>query len=317
MRRLSLIVFVSLLPVFTSQTLPTRAAAPDMPNLCGGKPCIQVATFNIEWFGTTDTNKHRHRSQVAINQIADLIASTLDLEVIVLEEINSESEEFEKFEAALGAHGYKLKAGTTGGEQRVVIAYDDDEVDLIGEITELDVRSDFNLSGNCSSLGMRRPLMAKLQAGEFDFIFIGVHLKSQLNGNCADRVRTEQSKDLIAKINELVDSSSEKDVIVAGDFNATTADSSLSPLLANTGLSALTKASRRAVGSNSISYLKEPFQEIIDHLLVRLSHTTEWINKTTFIFNPPTNPTQRRNYLKHFSDHAPTWSSFRTDIGND
>lgn len=30
-------------------------------NLCGTKPCIQVGTFNIEWFGTTDLGKHAHQ----------------------------------------------------------------------------------------------------------------------------------------------------------------------------------------------------------------------------------------------------------------
>ena len=52
-------------------------------------------TFNIEWFGTTDTTKHQHRSKLAVSRIADLIADTLDLEVVVLEEINSESQEYE------------------------------------------------------------------------------------------------------------------------------------------------------------------------------------------------------------------------------
>jgi endonuclease/exonuclease/phosphatase family metal-dependent hydrolase len=316
MRRF-LTMCISLFLVFTSQGFSTRAATADLPDLCAGASCIQVGTFNIEWLGTTDTGKHAHRSSLVINQIADLIATTLDLEVVVLEEINADSEEYEQLETALGTHGYKLSSGNTGGEQRVVIAYDDDEVDLIGEISELDVRSSFNLGGGCSSGGLRRPLSANFRAGNFDFMLVGVHFKSQLGGNCSDRVRKEQSKDLIAKVDESIASSGEKDVIIAGDFNATSDDSSLSPLLLNTGFRDLTKPSRRASGSNSISYLKEPFQEIIDHLLVRSSDTTEWINKSTFIFNPPSNPTQLSKYLKHVSDHAPTWASFRTDVGND
>src|ERR1044071_6114791 len=121
MKRLSLIALVLVLPAFTLRDLSTRAAAaPDLPDLCGGSPCIQVGTFNIEWFGTNDMQKHRHRSQAVINQIADLIATTLDLEVVVMEEINSQSQEFGKLEEALGAKGYKLRSGSTGGEQNVV-----------------------------------------------------------------------------------------------------------------------------------------------------------------------------------------------------
>ncbi|HKQ50990.1 MAG TPA: endonuclease/exonuclease/phosphatase family protein, partial [Pyrinomonadaceae bacterium] len=135
----------------------------------------------------------------------------------------------------------------------------------------------------------------------------------QLGGNCSDSVRREQNKDLIAKINGITD---EKDIVVAGDFNATSDDSSLNPLLVNTGFRDLTKPSRRANGSNSISYLKAPFQEIIDHIVVRLSDTTEWINKSTFIYNPPATQPLLGNYLKFISDHAPTWASFRTDTAD-
>ena len=316
MRRLTLILALFAFLLFTLQPR-TQATTPDLPNLCGSVPCIQVGTFNIEWFGTTDLSKHAHRSQLAVTQIADLIATTLDLEVLVLEEINSQSQEYEQLKTALAAHGYKLSSGTSGGEQRVVIAYDDDEVDLIDDVTELNVRSDFVLSATCKSFGLRRPLMAKFRAGQFDFVFIGVHLKSQLGGPCADQVRKEQARDLIAKVNEIVNSSSEKDIIIAGDFNATSEDNSLAPLLVNTGFRDLMKPSRRANGSNSISYLKAPFQEIIDHVLIRLDPTTEWLNKSTFIFNPPTNQTQLNKYLKHFSDHAPAWSSFKTNVGDD
>jgi endonuclease/exonuclease/phosphatase family metal-dependent hydrolase len=284
---------------------------------CGDTPCVQVGTFNVEWFGTTDTSKHKHRSTLVVQQIADLIATQLDLEIVVLEEINSQSAEFDRLETALEAQGYKLASGVTGREQRVVIAYDDDEVDLVDEVRELDLRVSFNLSGGCRSSGLRRPLAATFRAGEFDFMLIGVHLKSQLGGDCADRVRREQCKDLIAKVDELVEASGEKDVIIAGDFNATFDDSSLNPLLQSTGFRALTRPSRRAKGSNSISYLEKPFQEIIDHLVVRLDDTPEWIVKSTFIFNPPSEATLLKRYLDFISDHAPAWASFDTAADDD
>jgi len=299
---------------FSAAAFGPRALALDA---CGDNPCIQIGTFNVEWFGTSDTRKHKHRSALVVQQIADLIATQLDLEIVVLEEINSGSAEFDRLETALEAQGYKLASGTTGRDQRVVIAYDDDEVDLIDEVEELDVRSSFSLSGGCRSTGLRRPLAATFRAGEFDFIFIGVHLKSQLTGACADRVRKEQCKDLIAKIDERVESSGEKDVIIAGDFNATFDDSSLNPLLQNTGFRALTRPTRRAKGSNSISYLKAPFQTIIDHLVVRLDDTTEWVAKSTFIFNPPSDATLLKRYLDFISDHAPAWASFGTAADDD
>src|SRR5687767_1861139 len=150
--------------------------------------------------------------------------------------------------------------------------------------------------------------------------FVGVHLKSQrkVDGaddpvQCPDDIRRAQAQDIVAALPEVMSELDDQDVIIAGDFNATISDPSLSPLLSSGGFASLSNSSRRAAGSNSISYLKEPFQEIIDHVLIPLAHTTEWANRSTFIFNPPSNQTLLNKYLKFTSDHAPVWTSFFTD----
>lgn len=296
------------------------------PNFCGAKPCIQVGTFNIEWFGATDITRHAHRSPTTVKQIAKLIADTLDLEVFALEEINSQSAEYGWLKAALAQRGYQLRRiGTSGAEQGVVIGFDADEVTLLDDsgntgIKQMNVRSDINLGNNCRSNNMRLPLYGKFRAGQFDFVFVGVHLKSQLPvagapnpEKCADDVRRAQVQDILAALPQILNNAGDQDVIIAGDFNASLADTSLSPFFAGGGFTSLTRAAARAPGSGNISYLKAPFQGIIDHVLVRTPSTTEWITRSTFIFNPPSNPT---NYLKFFSDHAPVWTSFRTDVGD-
>ena len=302
-----------------------RSVLAQIPDFCNGRQCIQAGTFNIEWFGTTDTSKHQHRSKLAVSRIADLIADTLDLEVVVLEEINSESEEYEWFTEFLKERGYELRSGVTGGEQRVVIAFDTDEVSLLNDaegegVKEMNVRSDFDLGGGCRSSNLRLPLYGKFKAGEFDFVFVGVHLKSQrrVDGannpeQCPDDIRRAQAQDIVAALPDIMSELNDQDVVIAGDFNATISDPSLSPLLSSAGFAALSTSSRRASGSNSISYLKVPFQEIIDHVFIRLGNTTEWANRSTFIFNPPTNQTLLNKYLKFTSDHAPVWTSFFTD----
>jgi exonuclease III len=60
-----------------------------------------------------------------------------------------------------------------------------------------------------------------------------------------------------------------------------------------------------------------PFRSNIDHLLVQLESTTEWVNKTTIIFTPPPDPEGRKKYTDFISDHAPVWASFRTDVDDD
>ncbi|HSE18653.1 MAG TPA: endonuclease/exonuclease/phosphatase family protein [Pyrinomonadaceae bacterium] len=316
------IAFLLLLLVFPALQRDVLAQIPDF---CNGRSCVQAGSFNIEWFGATDTSHHKHRSKLAVSRIADLIADTLDLELVVLEEINSESEEYEWLSEFLKNRGYELRSGTAGGEQRVVIAFDTDEVSLLNDnngegVKEMNVRSSLDLGGGCQSSNLRLPLYGKFKAGEFDFVLVGVHLKSQrkVDGaddpvQCADDIRHAQAEDIVAALPGVMSALNDEDVLIAGDFNATLSDPSLSPLFSSGGFVSLTQASRRGQGSNSISYLKEPFQEIIDHVLIRLANTTEWANTSTFIFNPPSNQTLLGKYLKYTSDHAPVWTSFFTD----
>lgn len=298
-----------------------------VPQLCGTGSCIHVGTYNIEWFGTTDTKKHKHRSKAAVRRIASIISDTTDLEVVVLQEINPESSEFTWLKSELEGRGYKLVAGETGGEQRVVIAYDADEVEMINSpesgqgIRELDVRASFELAGNCRSSGLRRPLVGHFKAGAFDFVLIGVHLKSNLSvqgannpAKCSDEIRKAQADDIRLKIPVLKAEFGEDDVIIAGDFNAEYDDDSLSPLIDGAGFSSLTKPGRLSEYSYNISYLKAPYQEVIDHLLIKSPDTTEWVDRSSRILSPPKSAHLRDKYLEFNSDHVPVWASFRTDM---
>ena len=305
---IALLILVLCSTIFTNRALAQ--------NFCNGKPCIQVGTFNIEWFGTTDTTKHQHRSKQTVSKIAAFIADSLDLEVVVLEEINSESEEFTWLRDALATRGYQLRrVGTTGGEQGVVIAFDADQVTLLDEVKEMNVRSDVDLGGGCVSRNLRVPLYGKFKAGKFDFVLVGVHLKSQLGVNgaanpekCADNIRRAQAQDILGALPEILDDLDDHDVIITGDFNAPLTDASLDPFFGPGGFISLTTSARRAQGSGNISYLKAPHQEIIDHVLIRQAETNEWSNRTTLIFRPK--PANLSNYLQNTSDHAPVWTSF-------
>lgn len=297
----------------------TMSAAPPSPAPCGAAPCIQVGTFNIQWLGTTDPRRHEPRSRDEVRRTADLIARRLDLEVVVLQEINPESQEYRWLEEALRERGYRLRPGS-GGEQRVVIGWDDDEVDLLGDeggagIRELPLRSDFELPGDCRSGNARLPLTGRFRAGSFDFLLVGVHLKSQLGGECADRVRREQAMELDSAVAQLAAAAGEPDVIIAGDFNATLDDPSIAPILTRPGFRALTRPERQAPGSGPYSYLKVPYQSTIDHLVVDLRQTREWLPRSTTVLR--LSGGEREWYLRSISDHAPVWASFLTATDDD
>ena len=283
---------------------------------CSSEPCIQIGTFNIEWLGTSNESQHPHRTREQVRRIGALIAERLDLEVVVLEEINAESEEYGWLREYLTEQGYRLKAGEAGGEQRVVIAYDDDEVDLLptlgGDgIRELPVQASFSYPDGCQSEA-RRPLAGHFRAGQFRFLLVGVHLKSQRDGECGDRIRTVQTTELFAAVQQLRSESGERDVIIAGDFNSRLSSETLAPLLSAPGFRALTTAERRASGSPSISYLKPPHLELIDHLVIDIAETSEWVPRSTMIYRLPSSPSARAAYLRVTSDHAPVWASFTT-----
>lgn len=307
--------------VVATSSLQHGTAHANIPNPCGARPCIQIGTFNIEWFGGPN---HKPRPRKVVKQLADFIADTLDLEVVVLEEINTASQEYKWLGQELAKYGYRLDHAGDTATQDVALAFDEDEVELLGDVRELDVRSNFDLPGNCRSKGLRRPLAAHLKAGAFDFALLGIHLKSQLGvkeaddpDGCADEVRGQQAGDISGKIEEIVNGMREQDVIIAGDFNATLDNPSLSPLFKNGGFRALTSLGMRARESNTYSYVPKKFRSLIDHLLIRTAKTREWVNRSTFVMNPPTDQAALNNYLEWFSDHLPVWAWFRTDRADD
>lgn len=319
MKRARLLLVASLAALHLLPLSPARAQIPDP---CGNRACVQVGTFNIEWLGTP--SMHRPRPRRVIRQLADLIADTLDLEVVVLEEINTASAEYRTLGRELARHGYRLEQAGETAQQDVAIAFNPEGVELLGEVSELDVRSDFSLPDNCRSRNLRRPLLAHFRAGTFDFAVIGVHLKSQLGVNgaddpegCADEIRGQQAGDISGALDGVLSRLGEQDVIVTGDFNATLEDASLAPLFNSGGLQPLTATGRRARGSNSYSYIPRRFRSLIDHVMVRPARTREWVSRSTFVMNPPTGEAALANYLEWFSDHLPVWAWFRTDGADD
>ncbi len=309
-----------LLAVSTVLTRSTQGAACD--------DCIQIGTFNLYWLGSDQRYMQGLRTREDVERLARLIFR-LDLEVVVLEEVNVElfSErngeiresryQYAWLEAALQEDGYRLLPGSSGGGQRIVIAYDSDEVELLEEARELSVRGSFRLSGNCRSNGLRLPLAARFRAGNFDFWLVGVHLKSQLGaGSCPDRVREEQARDLLEAIDaELTADSDEEDVVIAGDFNATPSDRSLDPLFRDGGFLTLTWPGRRAEASSDISYLIGRFASLIDHLMIRPEATGEWVRTSTMVLDP--DDLALGDYTRLYSDHAPVWASFTTNAADD
>ncbi len=295
---------------------------------CDGRPCIQIGTFNAYWLGTNRRFQSPLRSEAEVQQMAAWLADDLDLEVLMLQEVNVDvdreeedgdvfsSDRYRWFRDALDERGYRLVAGDSGDAQRVVLAFDADEVELVGEAEELQVRDSFHFDAECQYDGLRRPLAAQLKAGDFDFWVVGVHLKSKRGGECSDRMRDGQAQDLVEAVDDLVRDSGEADVVLAGDFNAFVDEDSISALRFPGAFTTLTSPSYRVRRSGKISYLIKPYRSLIDHVMIRRQPTVEWVENSTVVYSPGRGQALA-SYIGLYSDHAPVWASFYTDRDND
>jgi endonuclease/exonuclease/phosphatase family metal-dependent hydrolase len=300
--------------------LCSAAVAQPAPSVCKDGKCIQIASYNIEYLGGKrapfDGVPRPDRTDEQLDQLAKRIADTLDLEIVVFEEINTKSEQWAKLKSKLAAHGYKFFEGTTSDRnQFVVLAWDADEVTLLdNSARELDVRNSFELDEGCKLLGLRKPIVARFKAGEFDFWVVGVHLKSQVGEkSCNDRARTEQCKDLVKKIDEFVAKSGERDVVIVGDFNARVGDASLKPLV-DAGFTPQMKylMPESAKGSFVKNRDLHDSTELIDQVMIRYNDTREVVKNSACVLKIDT-VEERKKYVIEQSDHVPAWVSFRTD----
>ena len=314
-RSRTLVALLLILTCVACRNIPGQEA----PAICSDGKCIQIGSYNLELFGSERKPyggvERGERTDAEINRIAKRIAVTLDLEIVVFEEINTESDEWSKLKEKLAEHGYKFFEGTfSDRKQFVVLAWDADEVTLLDDSAqELNVRDEFDFDG-CHEDGLRKPVAGRFKAGEFDFWVVGVHLKSRSGEqSCNNKVRTAQCEDLVAKIDELTVTSGERDVMLVGDFNEHHDHSTFQPLR-DAGF--ISQMKFLMDGAAKGSYVKNgnlnESDDLIDHVMLRYSETKEVVRWSAFVM-PLASRADTKEYIIEQSDHVPVWVSFRTD----
>jgi predicted extracellular nuclease len=296
------------------------AHAQEAPPACADGQCIQVGSYNIELLGSQRKPyagmDRGPRTDAEIDRLAERIATELDLEIVVLEEINTHSNEWKRLRDRLAAHGYQFFEGTASERnQYVVLCWDADEVTLLdNSARELDVRTSFDLGHGCRESGLRKPVAGRFKAGQFDFWVVGVHLKSRSGGeSCTQRVRSEQCKDLVAQIDALRSQFGEGDFLIVGDCNENLGHSSFAPL---TEAGFISQMAFLLPNSAKGSYVKNGdlnrSDDLIDHVWLRYSETKEVVRPSAFVM-PLSSEAEAKKYIVQQSDHVPVWVSFRTD----
>lgn len=288
--------------------VPTAQASVGEPEVCREVSCIQIGSFNIKYLGHPTGPR---RSADDLKELAELIESDLDLEVVVLQEINTEGADWRTLRETLVQKGYSFFEGSSSSRsQFVVVAWDSDEVLLLESARELELPTMYSHpeKDDCQYSGLRRPVAVRLEAGNFDFWLVGLHLKSKTSvggwGECDDWIRTQQVEDLVEAIDVLAEV--DADVIVAGDLND---QFDSPPLAALRSAGFTTQMDFLMQGSGTRSYLGGS-GEAIDHIALRYQETRELVPRSGFIF-PPADVSRHRRIL---SDHVPVLASFRMGL---
>lgn len=287
---------------------------------CPANDCVRIGSWNIAWLGS---EKREQASDAAtIEAMAELIADDWSLDLVSLEEINTDLDgsirgdkvstaSWHRLRNALHDKGYQTRTGSSGQAQHIVLAWRH-PVKVLERPEDMDIPDSYGVDEYCRSSGLRKPLAGRFRAGDFDFWAIGLHLKSGYGNNtrCANAVRSQQSYYLAKRITLL--EKSEKDILLLGDFNASSKHESLDSLH-DKGFVALTEKKFRHPSSNNRSQGSSKRNTVIDHIMVIPAATGEWIEQSTMLY-PPENPEQ---FQQRFSDHLPVWADFRTDHDDD
>ena len=270
---------------------------------CPKADCVRIGSWNIAWLGS---EKREQLSDTAtINSMANLIANEWSIDLISLEEINTSidgdvrgehysTQQWKELRTALQKKGYRTQVGNSGNAQRIVLAWRK-PVEELQPASDMEIPDSYRVDDYCRSSNLRKPLTGLFRAGQFDFWAVGLHLKSSYGGKifCSNAVRSMQAYYISKKIVEL--EKKDKDILLIGDFNATSKHESLQVLREK----GFVVAALSTKGKHS---------NVIDHIMINPANTTEWKNNSAVLYKPE----NREQFKKRYSDHTPVWSDFST-----
>ena len=291
---------------------------------CPTTDCVRVGSWNIEWLGSS-----KRQQPIGIDTIEDIarnIAEVWSIDIITLQEINTDMNgdyrgasysllPWQRLQSALKKHGYQTAAGKSGYAQHVVLAWRKPVIALESP-RDLPIPDQYIINEYCRSSHLRKPFGGLFKAGQFDFWMIGVHLKANTGpAVCTSAVRSAQITALSKSLKPL--STHDADVILAGDFNASSQHNSLKELK-QTGFQALTDKNQRNPSSNRFSYHSKTSKKshsgsLFDHIMIRPAATQELTPASTTIFTPK----DAHQFANTYSDHLPLWSDFSTKTDDD
>lgn len=258
---------------------------------------ITIGTFNIAWLGDGIEDRIP-RSKKDYSIIAKQIGSS-GADILAIQEIENT--------AALdillkNLPGWSYKLGENGGDQNVGFIYKNDiTINRHGEYSPLAVRP----------FKTRPGYFIEGKKGNFDFILMSVHFKSisRFDNTPAKRaesisIRREQAEKLGFWIDSVLEASTERDIILAGDFN------DFPKRRENPSLTALLENNRISFLTSGLKSCKYPDWYVIDNIIVTAEAKKRLTESDVSVFDTY-NPFPKRQAEK-ISDHCPITVRFET-----
>ncbi len=258
---------------------------------------VTIGTFNIEWLGDgKDDNKPR--SEEDYKAIAELIKE-VNPDILGLQEIENQDALNKVLQYLRGYQGKVLKSG--GNQNIGVIYHRDVKISSYIEYTPLAVEYKKTRSG----------LILDCKKDNFDWKMMIVHLKSssyfdktkEMRANSIE-IREKQAFVLNHWIDSVSKYSSEKDIIIVGDFN----DSPLNSI-SNT-LNIISNNSKVSFITNKMVSCLFPKKNVIDNILISKSAKKRCRTESLRMYNPK--KLFSNKIAKNISDHCPIVVDFET-----
>lgn len=270
---------------------------------CGNKitkydfDTIRIATFNIEWLGDGIDDRIK-RSDDDYRRIAEVIEN-IQADVIGVQEIENEAA---LLKVMTHLPDFKFIMGNTGWVQNPAVIYRKDvDVVFVKNYHPLAVREKKTRAG----------LWVNVKKDNFDFNLMVVHFKSTSRFDSTAELKAEsfalrklQAAALKNWADSLVNSSTEKDILIIGDFNDNpnrTNTRNLDHLIQNDEFIFVTK---------DLGSCKNPRWDLIDHVVVNKSAKTRYIEGSEFVYDIFLSYWEYESEM--ISDHCPVLVSFET-----
>ena len=255
---------------------------------------IKVASFNIQVFG---------QSKIKKTEVMDILFRIIKrYDVVAIQEIRSKEQNvipalLNLVNDADTTYNYVIskRLGRTTSKEQYAFVYNTKTVNLIPESSYVVDDPD--------DVFEREPFVAFFRSGNFDFKIVNNHIKP-------GDVSAELTR-LAIVINDIYNSSSEKDIIVLGDMNA---DGSY---FNEDGLTTILPLWTQLIGNDRDTTVAAS-DNTYDRMMIRDTTANVEYTGTSGVFRWDTKyGVADASFIKKVSDHYPIYAEFRTDLPDD